>query len=200
MRKLLLAAAALLISGAAFGQFGNIDWGVKAGMNISGLTNADGIMGMGNSKMKPSIYLGLFAEFPLYTDFIAVQPELIYSRQGNRYESGGVKVWDRVNYLNIPVMFKFYVLEKLSVDVGPQFGFRLNAKTKIKNGSTEKHSLTDDFKGLDLSFGMGASYKINETIDVSFRYNLGLTKAYKYKNDGDKVKNSVIQLGAGYRF
>lgn len=204
MKKLIVLIGAVLIANSAFGQFGlGLDWGVKGGVNFTHLTNSDldfGTMKM-DSKMKTSFYVGVFAEFPFFLDFLGIQPEIIYSRQGNFYKESGIKVWNRANYLNIPVMFKFYVLNDLSVDVGPQFGFLLNGKMKTKTGgTTTKHSTSSDFKTFDLSFGMGLSYRITHSLDASIRYNLGLTKAAKDKNDGDKSKNGALQVGVGYRF
>lgn len=189
MKKIILAAIALLISTSAFSQ---IQFGVKGGLNLSSITKVD------DYKYKPSIYLGVTAEYA-FNDIFAIQPELIYSRQGAYAKVGGVKVWTRVNYLNLPIMAKLYILDNLSVDLGPQFGFNLNAKVKVKeDGVTATESVGDSFKTFDVAFGMGLTYRIIQNIDVSFRYNLGLTKVNK---EGDaKAKNSVIQLGAGYRF
>ena len=87
-------------------------------------------------------------------------------------------------------------IDNLTLDLGPQFGFLLDAKTKAKaDGETVKADI-EGAKNFDVSFAMGASYRIIPALDVYARYNLGLTKVFD--TDGDKIKNSVIQIGVGF--
>lgn len=188
MKKVILAAAALLVSVSAFGQ--SFDWGVKAGLNLADVSKAEG------SKMKPSVYAGVFAEFNLVSDLLSIQPEVVYSRQGWDMKNDGIKTHVRLNYLNVPVIFKLYMIENLSLDLGPQFGFLLNAAAKAKDGDVKVKEDLDGFKNFDVSMGMGLSYKFMDMMDVTARYNLGLTKLV----DDVKAKNNVIQIGLGYRF
>ena len=192
MKKVILAVAAIFVSTGAFAQ--SFEWGVKGGLNLASITKVD------DANMKPSFYLGAFAEFKI-TDFIGIQPELIYSRQGNMMTGTvlgeDVKTWSRLNYLNVPVMVKLYVLDKLSVDIGPQFGFLLNSRVKAKAGGVSATGDLDGIKNFDVSMGLGLSYKVWGPLDVSARYNLGLTKL---SDNSESGKNSVIQIGAGYRF
>lgn len=187
MKKIILAAAALLMTTGAFAQM-NFDWGVKGGLTLGNFTKID------DTKMKPSIYLGAFAEFPI-NEYLSIQPEVIYSRQGFNYKVDGDRVNARFNYLNVPILAKIYVLENLSLDLGPQFGILLNAKQKYDGGTED----IDDAKNFDISVPIGLSYKINGMFDVSARYILGLTEVVKW-GDNEKAKNSVIQIGVGYRF
>lgn len=204
MKKLLItAAAATLLTTGAFAQsiMGKpFEWGVKAGLNVTGLTDSDFSEAgrHADAKMKASFYMGVFAEFNVVDDILSIQPELIYSRQGNRYKEGDYKMWNRMNYLNLPVLAKLHVWNRLTIDTGPQFGLLMNAKSKIESpGHDGTHSTTSKCKKFDVSWAIGASYRINNNFDVSARYNLGLTKTVKHESDH---KNSVIQIGAGYRF
>ena len=104
-------------------------FGPKFGFNVASISD-------GLNKSKFSFHLGAFAEFK-FNDLFGLQTELIYSRQGDRGKHKDVKTWARVNYLNIPVLAKFYVWEGISVDLGPQLGFALNGKSKTKSGGTE---------------------------------------------------------------
>ncbi|RZJ55928.1 MAG: PorT family protein, partial [Flavobacterium sp.] len=36
-----------------------------------------------------------------------------------------------LSYLNVPIMAKYYVIEKLSLEAGPQIGFLLSAKNQV---------------------------------------------------------------------
>lgn len=143
--------------------------------------------------------MGAFAEFKV-NDYFSVQPELVYSRQGLRAEKlEGWKRRARVNYLNIPVLAKFYVWDELSVDLGPQFGFALNGKYKFsKDGDSEKRKIRD-LNTFDLSFALGLSYNWEDFM-FSARYNFGITNVIDKDAAGDNNKNHVFQLSVGYRF
>ena len=105
----------------------------------------------------------------------------------------------RANYLNIPVLAKLYVLDELSVDLGPEFGFALNAKAKYKDGDTTVKHKMNDINTLAVNFAIGLSYNWDDFM-FSARYNLGLSNAFdKDKYDGNN-KNRVFQLSVGYRF
>ncbi len=196
MKKMMIVVALVAMSAtAAFAQF---SYGVKGGLNLSSVSNMDeeGV----DVKMKPSFYLGAFAEYKV-NDFFGVSPELVYSRQGVAAEYTDevkVKLKYRLNYLNVPVLAKFYVLEGLSVDLGPQFGFLLNSKQYVKVGGEDETEDLEGVKGFDFSVGMGLTYNFDQFF-VQGRYNLGLTDIWK-DNEGDKARNNVIQFGVGYRF
>jgi hypothetical protein len=77
-------------------------------------------------------------EIPLAKNF-SIQPELLYAQQGTKislsYEvtNSHYKSNLDLNYLNIPVMLKYYVLKGLTVQAGPQIGIllRLTINTRI---------------------------------------------------------------------
>lgn len=184
MKKLFFAAAAILLSTGAFAQSG-IQWGVKAGLNLANVTNVT------DSKFRPGLNAGVFGEYVI-NDLFGVQAELLYSMQGYKIDLLGENNTAKMDYINLPILAKLYVLEGLSVDLGPQFGYMISAKIN----DTDVYDDLD--KKFDVSFGMGLTYKLNFGLDVFARYNLGLTKI---SNDNDdKTKNSVIQVGLGYRF
>jgi len=189
-KTLLILAACLMLGTAANAQ--NWTYGVKGGMNLAAIT--DDVDDAGG-KMKFSFHLGAFAEYR-FSDLFGIQPEFVYSRQGSYNKEGGLKEWMRFNYINIPVLAKLYIAEGFSVNLGPQFGILLNSKYKEKDGgSTQKINIPGS-KGLDVSFAMGLSYQLDYNWSINVRYNLGLTDVNKHF-DG---KNSVIQIGVGYRF
>lgn len=192
MKKVILLAAVLAMSASA--AFSQASFGLKGGLNLANLTNNDG-----EADMKASVYAGGFMEFRI-NDFFAISPELIYSRQGFHMEESGTKMNLRLNYLNLPILAKFYVTERLSVDVGPQVGCLLNTKLWMKSGGETATVDPNDYweldeNSLDVSFAIGLTYNFGN-IFVQGRYNLGLTE---YAKDADS-KNSVIQFGVGYRF
>ena len=195
MKKILMVCAAMVLTTGAFAQ---VQWGAKAGLNLADFSNVD------ESKMKPSFHVGVFADFSLGT-YVSFQPELMYSRQGTflkeTFDGETYKEWTRFDYINLPLMFKFHIAEKLSVDVGPQLGFVINASYKGEyGGETETEDIDSDmYESFDVSAAMGLTYRVCRNIDVYARYNLGFTEVFK-SEAGDKHKNNVIQVGVGYRF
>lgn len=202
MKKILLLAAAVMVSSGAFAQ--NFEWGIKAGLNLGSLTNMD----MEDSNMmRAGLNAGLFGEYVI-NDFIGIQAELLYSMQGKGFKDGSNKMIFKLDYINLPVLAKLYILEGLSVDLGPQFGYMVSDKCKVE---TDGASVTIDMnkveelgeveiKKFDVSVGMGLSYKTRFGLDVFARYNLGLNTWIKANGSDEKSKNGVIQVGAGYRF
>lgn len=190
MKKIILAVAAVALAVSVNAQ--NFTWGVKGGLNLANVSNTD-------ANIKPSIYLGAFGEYK-FNDFIGLSPELVYSRQGAADSHDGNKYKDRLNYINIPVLAKLYLVDNLSLDLGPQFGFMLNANAWSKIGGTKtKTDIGDAYKAFDLSFGIGVTYDLGKIL-LQARYNLGLTDINDTNLTNDKFKNNVIQLGVGYRF
>ena len=192
MKRVVLIAVALLTVCVAKAQFsaGDFTWGAKVGLNATNISNLD-------LKNKASIHVGAFMEWNL-SDFIGLSPEVVYSRQGAADKDGDVKKKLRVNYLNIPVLLKFYVLEGLSVDAGPQFGIALNSNLKQKVGDSSTKTKVKDVNTFDMSFPIGLSYTY-EGLILSARYNIGLTNMWDKGSSGVNTKNHVFQFSLGYR-
>lgn len=190
MKKLFtLAVVSLLVLGAKAQT--EIVVGPKVGLNVTNISNQD-------AKNKVSFHVGGFAEFK-FNDYFAVQPELLYSRQGARDKYDGVKQIERANYLNIPVLAKLYVMDQLSVDLGPELAFALNAKSLLKTGGTTIKEKNKNINTLAVNFAIGVSYNW-EDLMFSARYNLGLSNAYDKDIADGNNKNRVFQLSVGYRF
>lgn len=184
MKKLFL----LIVSAASFmaGQ-AQVKLGVKSGFNFANLTaDADG-------DMKLSFYAGGFANIPLASRF-SVQPELVFSRQGAKFEDEGDDTKIRLNYLNIPVLAQYNDPSGFYAETGPQFGFLINAKVK-EDGRV--HTVNSSYKSFDLSWGIGAGFRFTDKASAGIRWNFGMTDVTDY---GGTVRNSVLQLGIAYTF
>lgn len=217
MKKLFLTAT-LAVLGFTTMNAQEVKFGAKAGLNIASLKSDTNEFKDLDSKT--SYHVGVMAELKI-SDKFAVQPELLFSSQGAKKDQSselvGVKTtteatWD-FNYLNLPVMAKYYVTDGLSLEAGPQIGFLMSAeakqKTTISGGSinTEnevKEDLKDTTKSVDFGLNFGAGYKLGSGLSIGARYNLGLSNMVDSGNedvDNDvKIKNGVIQVSVGYFF
>lgn len=201
MKKLFTLISVILFSVTVSSAQWN--FGVKAGLNLSTLTSE------GNSlfNFKPSVYLGAMSCYDI-NSFLSVQGEFIYSRQGanfviNEDFNSNSKFHNRVNYLNIPILAKFRLLDdRLGLYVGPQIGFMVNSSI-VEFGGGQKVTNTDYITDADFAMCFGISYSVCRSVDVEFRYNAGLTNIIRERHDFKdtmRMTNQTMQLGAVYRF
>lgn len=200
MKKIILAAIAVMTVGFASAQ--DVRFGVKAGVNLSNFAGD-----IDNTSSRVGFQAGGFAEFKISNKFF-IQPELLYSNEGSKIKESEsdylYKTKLNLSYLNIPVLAKYYIIDKLNIEAGPQIGFLLAAKSKWdETYDGEKYSGKDDvkdaFKSVNFSLNVGAGYDFTDNISAGVRYNFGLSNI----SDNDenlKIHNNVISLSVGYKF
>jgi hypothetical protein len=181
MKKLIVAVITLFIGTTAFSQ--EIDLGVKAGVNFSKISDVD------NLSNKTGFQAGVFAGIK-FTDKVGIQADVLYSQQGAEFDFGKFDV----NYVNIPIVLKYYLVQGLNVQAGPQFGFVLD--DDIYDDSFGVHSVEGNAEKSDVSAVVGAGYDFPFGIRVDARYNFGFTDVLK----DEKSKNNVFSLALGYSF
>ena len=182
MKKIILTMAVVLTANFVSAQ--DMKFGVKGGLNMS--SNSEE-----GANTLLAFQLGGFAEFKV-SDKFAVQPELMYSAQGAKFSGGGASYTKNLNYINIPVMAKYYVADAFSLELGPQIGFLMSAKS-------DGVDIKEFCNSTDFGLNLGAGYNLNETMSLGLRYNMGLTDVEKNQVVGTS-KNSSIQLSFGYKF
>jgi len=179
MKKIILTIAVVMAATFANaqdkkgGSSSDMKFGVKAGFtssNFSGDVNSDPTTGF---------YLGGLVDFSVSETF-HVQPELLYSMEGAKDA--------KLNFLRIPIMAKYYVMEGLSLQAGPELAFKAGGDSAIK----------DITKSLDYGLGIGAGYELESGLMFDARYNLGLANIYD--GDGAKINTVSFNIGLGYRF
>ena len=211
-RKLLTIATCIALFGAsAVAQ--ESGFGAKLGLNMANISGD-----VEDNSMRISFNLGGYYTF-MVSDKFGVQPELVYSGQGTKFASSTQEVFlglDPVtfepiygteetpeevfamNYINIPIMAKYYFTESFSVLAGPQIGILMSAKSKTDD---EDVDVKEFFNTTDIALGIGLEYALESGLNFSARYNIGMTTIEKDLADGqDGNKNSVIQIGVGFMF
>ncbi|MFK7746865.1 MAG: porin family protein [Kordia sp.] len=183
MKKILLTTI-VLISYTFTANAQDIKYGAKAGLNFSNLEfdissdfeedDAEDVNG------KTGFYIGGFVDISVSEKF-SIQPELLYSIEGA--EDAGI------SFINIPVMAKYYVASGLSLQVGPQIGFLVDAEDDA-----------DEFlKSTNFGLNAGIGYDLIGTgFFFDARYNFGLSDIGD--TEGFEVKTKGIQIGVGYKF
>ncbi len=194
MKKVFLAIAVVIGLGV---NAQNVKFGVKAGLNVANVSNLDGEIKF-DSRM--AYHVGAMAE-AILTERFSVQPEVLFSVQGVRKKEGGITATINLNYVNVPVMAKYYIIEGLSLEVGPQVGFLTTAEFKLEGagGKSGTEDIKDELKKVDFGLNFGTSYNY-QNFNLGVRYNLGLTDLSKEREEGDASKNGVFQISLGYFF
>jgi len=186
MNKLLLATV-ITVLGLTSVNAQEIKFGAKAGLNFAFIT------GDNTADLTPNtdLHFGVMAEFKISNKF-SLQPELVYSGQGaelNIASEGRISL----NYLNLPIIGKYYVTEQLSLEAGPQIGYLLST-----NGGTLDYK--DLLKPIDYGVNFGVGYKLENGLNFTARYNLGLSNINDVDDFSEKNSNGVVQLSVGYFF
>ena len=193
MKKLLLSIVVVVFLATA--SMAQMSFGLKGGINLSKInSDVDGDTDKTDNRF--SVNLGGFMVYEL-ADKMALQPELLLSFEGGKESFGGDDIVSAVTMINIPVLFRYTVVENLNLYAGPQIGFNVSAQYKNEDGDTED---IDDLSPMNIGLGIGAGYNVSEKLDIHFRYNAGLTNRYngEFKDDV-KVKINTIQIGVGYK-
>lgn len=199
--NVLLLVGIILLSAEAQAQsddsFNKPGFGVKAGMNYATITKGDFNEG---PDARTSFYAGATAEIPLIDNSFSIQPEVIYSRQGfeRNYTLLGsdYKAEYQLDYINIPVLAKLYIVKGFSIEAGPQFGFKINEKIDLDTNDGEEGNDLDEVNNFDMSFAAGLTFQFDGGLFINGRYNHSFNEVIK---DSD-AKNLVIQFGLGYKF
>ncbi len=213
-RKLLTIASCILLFGAtSFAQ--ESGFGAKLGLNLANITGD-----VEDNSMRISINLGGYYTY-MISDKFGVQAELVYSGQGYKQkETTTTETFDpgfglplqtitvtnpevvlALNYINIPIMAKYYFTESFSVLAGPQIGILLSANAKFDDDNIDDVDVKEDLNTTDIALGIGLEYALESGLNFSARYNIGMTTLEKDLADGqDGIKNAVIQIGVGFMF
>lgn len=193
MKRIYAVLVFLFISGNfVFGQ----SFGVKGGVNLSSVSSNS----WDNTQSKVGFYAGLFLHGHILNNF-CVQPELIFSNMGVKYDAGNATHTLSLNYIAMPVMFQLEPIPNLYFEAGPQFGFLLGSRDKFENG--DKVMIEKDkeaFNQFDLNVALGAGFRFNERVAFTARYLVGLTDIKKYGqtswgNDDNELRNNGLQVG-----
>ena len=212
MKKYTLILCTLWLGATCMAQNQKVKLGVKAGLNISSLTFDESEL---NSSGKTGFTAGLMVDIPMAKNF-SIQPELLYSEQGVKSSFSDSDVTNsnyngtiKLNYLNIPVMLKYYVVKGLSLQAGPQIGILLKANNKYQDNflgydNHESFDLKKYSSSIDTSVNLGLGYQFKDKFYADARYNISYSNVFK-ESDVDyfitnDMKNRVFQLTIGYFF
>jgi len=197
-----LACTCLIIA-----SFGQVDIGVKFGLNFANVNNMNSYSGLNRLGYNTGVVtrINISKQFKL-------QPELLYSAKGFRYHpysypgSGTDLGSIRLNYLSLPVLGSFSVGQGFSLLFGPEFDMLLHANSVLH---PYEGNVTKYYNHFGVGFDAGVSYRLVGGLGVEARYNYGLSHVANipiYDSGGSVIgrdrsgHNSVFQLGVYFKF
>jgi hypothetical protein len=203
MQSNILCALTLFLT-ASFGMLHaqdnnvNTEFGVKGGLNMSNLYTDDA----DDENVLFGFNAGVYATLPV-SDFIAIQPELLFTTRGSELEynnalaQGNVKL--KLNYIELPLLVRVNITKNFNVHAGGYASYMVSAKsTGDGDFEFEDQYDTDDFNKFDAGIAAGVGVDFNP-ISVGLRYNYGLTTIEKDGDDSSDLKNSNLSLYLSYK-
>jgi len=201
MKKTFLLVA-IAIMGFSANSVAQESWGfgIKGGINFSTVTGDY----FDDPDSRTAFNVGVLAEIPIANRF-SIQPEVLYSAQGYDFASiDQDNIFDtddnieyQLDYIQVPVLAKVYVLDGLSIQAGPSFNFNVNEELDFSptedGGEIE---LSDQVNDFEMGGAAGLEYKLNNGFFIQGRYSYGFTEVF----DGSDAHNSVWQASIGYQF
>ena len=169
--------------------------GIKGGLNFANVDIKDV-----STDSRTGFHGGAFMLFKFSK--IGIQPELIFSKQGNSFKFNSQELKANYDYINIPIILKLYTVAGINIQVGPQFGFITKAEQDVPdliNSTVTKQDVKDQLKGSDISAAIGLGWDLPFGLIIDARYNLGLSKIND-SSGSSEAKNQVFQVALGYKF
>lgn len=163
----------------------DVKFGVKGGLNVSTIRIND-------LDVDPRLgfHFGGVAELKL-GDRLSLQPEVLYSQFGAENTNEKLKI----DYISIPIMAKYFIVDGFSFEAGPQFSFLANDELMV-SGIVGTGALNPQVESFDLALNLGMGYQFDGGMFFQARYNLGLSNV----QSNPDVKNGALQLSLGFQF
>ncbi|MCR8559229.1 PorT family protein [Mucilaginibacter sp. BJC16-A38] len=207
MRKLLFAF--LLISIVKFSNAQTINFGVKAGLNLSELTHSDP-NGYGSSILA-GFRVGGIVDIGFQN--FSIQPGVFYSTKGEKDKmefvgSDGLNTKYLsskivLNYIEIPVnfLYKWKVAPGIKFDLGggPYIGYGTSETVTYPDFNSATRSAHGKFtyKNPDFGVNLVAGVEIKNKFIIDAGYGYGLSNIASYNST---IHNSVFSISLGYMF
>lgn len=169
--------------------------GIKGGLNFAKLDVSQSIAS--NYENRTGYHAGAFTLIKVTK--IGIQPEVIFSRQGSKYQFNSQNLEANFDYINIPIIFKLYTVAGINLQAGPQFGFLTKAEAEtVINGVKTMTDVKNLYKDSDLSFALGVGWDLPFGLMLDARYNFGISDISDGPNNNE-TKNQVWQISAGLK-
>jgi len=194
MKKILIL---MFLTFSVFKGFSQtLNYGVGAGLNYSSLM----ISNFGNEepKYKLGFQINAVVGYSI-NDKIGLRIEPGFVNRGTILSYPGQsdsKI--NINYISIPILFKYSPIDKLSILLGPECAYRLTAKSTSDGNTADLKSMYDS--KVDLGINAGLIYRLIDKLEIGLRYNRGFVSTisdlrFTDENGNDKGKAILCNQG-----
>jgi hypothetical protein len=202
----------LLLAMQPFTGFAQLGIGIKGGLNFANVSGAGDI----NSSSRSGFNAGIFLA-PHSKGIIGSRTEILFSRQGYSFNSGETTGNVYLNYIVLPQFMTINITRFVTLQVGVQLAYLLNARADSSASSSPGGmgtgaampygNIMSFYNKYDYGFGAGVEIHPVAGLLIGARYNVGLNKIYSSLGSGQapafssaQAKNNVVQLFAGWIF
>jgi hypothetical protein len=185
---LFLAASTLTAQDFSYGAIG--------GVNFSKIENLGG-SGIGENRL--GFHLGGVVEIP-FAEKWSYEGSLLYSVEGEDFENpAGTDINVKLQYLNVPLQFKYYAYQDFSIHFGPQIGFLLKGEQSVGDADAVEieNTVNTSFAG---TIGFGYDLRAH---DLYFKstFTYGFTDILDNQSTEDSFQlPGTLHVSVGYKF
>ncbi|WP_149208044.1 porin family protein [Flavobacterium johnsoniae] len=210
MQTNFLYALTLFIS-ASFGMLHaqdnnvNTEFGVKGGFNMSNLYGSGD--DVDDNNILYGFNAGVYATLPI-SDFVAIQPEILFTTKGAKLEYSGLVDGDakfKLNYIEVPLLVRVNITKNFNVHAGGYASYLVSSKVTGSGDIEFNEDVNrDDLNKFDAGIAAGVGVDF-DPISIGVRYNYGLTTVGKERTvlgntyTFPDAKNSNLTLYLSYK-
>lgn len=212
-QKFVLLLMLAVVSAGAYAQ--KVQFGVKAGMNVSSLSGYEYVFSHEDAELedKLGLYAGVFTRI-YFTPKLGIETGLFYAQLGGKEKENDYdekyKVTADPSYLQLPVsvIYRFELPGKLALypSLGVYGGYGLSGKIKTRGtvGSTNVDTDLDYFDDFARRFDFGGTVGLNleyRKMLLGVGYDRGFIRVNEEKvRYDDDAYNSNFRVTLGYVF
>ncbi|GAB2552366.1 porin family protein [Rufibacter soli] len=211
MKKLFFSLAVIAASFTAQAQS---SFGIKGGVNYSNLSGDLKDESRYNNKI--GFAGGLYFNAPVVGDFFSIQPEILYSNKGYKYDDNEQTTLlgreyryegtSNFNYIDVPVLAKIKA-GPLFLEAGPQVSYLINVNDKTKtyvDGKLQDRTVSEKSKegysDFEVGYAAGVGFATQSGVSLGLRYNGAFTDLADdspARGDFKDARHSLFQLTVG---
>ncbi len=207
-----------MLSAFSFAQAQTASFGIRGGANITNLSGD--LQNEDLFKNKIGFHAGATLNFPVIGNFLSIQPELLYSVKGFKYDEkvpvllglgnpGYREGHVNYNYLDLPVLARIKA-GPLYFEAGPQVAYLLSVSNEVKtynsNGTlvseTTRQKSKEGLSDFEAGYAAGIGLAANNGISFGVRYNGNFSDFVKedvnFGGDVSNARHSVIMVTVGF--
>lgn len=199
MKKVILAIASVMVFAiSANAQVRTpasdqvASFGIRGGVNFFNWGGDDA--SNNDYTNRAGFHAGIYGNM-FVTDRFAIEPGAYYSVKGTEADNI-VNSRAILNYIDVPILLRFYATDGLNIFAGPQGSILLKSTLEGDAFGQTFTFDTDDINDLDAGLVFGIGYNLPIGLNIQGSYDLGLTPVFK---DGDAdVYNRGFKISLGF--